>query len=350
MLISLWLLQLTSVAARAETRQPVRRWSGARARRLIRCWLRAALTSPVLPNPTTTLLPELAHAVIDSDQRSSPKHRTHCPRQTILATKLTQTLNGIACHPADASCYHRNCYALVRRPVLQSPPSGNTMSSNRKKPDPEKEMGDVSGSFRDLKQGRIEALDLLWKEYFSRLAAAAEARLGSTPQRMCDGEDIAISVFQSLCQGAVRGRFEEYVDRDDLWRLLLCITRQKIIDHVRREHTHKRGGGQVRGESAFLGVMNDDARRGIEQVVGSDPTPEFLTSIEEEHSRLINLLTDDAMKSVATMRFAGFSNEEIASRLQLSVRSVERKLARIRELWGGEFQQDQAEEAPAEAP
>lgn len=215
------------------------------------------------------------------------------------------------------------------------------MSTSRKKPDSNQEMGDVSGSFRDLKRGRMEALDLLWKEYFSRLVAAAEARLGSTPKRVCDGEDIAISVFQSLCQGAVRGRFEEYVDRDDLWRLLLCITRQKIIDHVRQEKTQKRGGGRIRGESAFLGVMDSDARRGIEQVVGSEPTPEFLTSIEEEHSRLIGLLPDDAMKSVAAMRLAGFSNEEIASQLQLSVRSVERKLARIRELWGSEFQSDQ---------
>ncbi len=214
------------------------------------------------------------------------------------------------------------------------------MGINRKKHDPEKSIGDVSGSFRDLKQGRMDALDLLWKEYFSRLVAAAEARLGTMPKRMCDGEDIAIGVFQALCQGAVRGRFEEYVDRDDLWRLLLCITRQKIIDHVRRENTHKRGGGQVRGESAFLGVVDGDAQRGIEQVAGSVPTPEFLTSVEEEHSRLIGMLPDDATKSVAAMRFSGFSNEEIAAQLQLSVRSVERKLARIRELWAREFADD----------
>lgn len=214
------------------------------------------------------------------------------------------------------------------------------MGINRKKHDPEKSIGDVSGSFRDLKQGRMDALDLLWKEYFSRLVAAAEARLGTMPKRMCDGEDIAIGVFQALCQGAVRGRFEEYVDRDDLWRLLLCITRQKIIDHVRRENTHKRGGGQVRGESAFLGVVDGDAQRGIEQVTGSVPTPEFLTSVEEEHSLLIGMLPDDATKSVAAMRFSGFSNEEIAAQLQLSVRSVERKLARIRELWAREFADD----------
>lgn len=159
--------------------------------------------------------------------------------------------------------------------------------------------GTVTRQFRDLKAGRMEAVDGLWSEYFSRLVAAAQKRLGSVPRRSVVEEDIAISVFQSLCQGAVRGRFLEYHDRDDPWRLLLCLTKQKIVDHIRREGSQKRGEGAVRGESAFLNAVGDLSQYDIEQVFSSEPTLEFLASLAEQHQRLLHLIQDDSRRQVA---------------------------------------------------
>ncbi len=55
--------------------------------------------------------------------------------------------------------------------------------------------------------------------------------------------------------------------------------------------------------------------------------------MEEEYQRLLRMLRNDSMRQIAVWRMEGESNEEIAQRLGTTVRSVERKLNRIREKW-----------------
>lgn len=82
----------------------------------------------------------------------------------------------------------------------------------------------------DLKAGESQAAAQLWQRYFADLVELARRRLGSAPKRVSDEEDVALSVFNSLCNGAVRGHFNQLSDRQDLWRLLLVITKQKAVD------------------------------------------------------------------------------------------------------------------------
>jgi DNA-directed RNA polymerase specialized sigma24 family protein len=53
----------------------------------------------------------------------------------------------------------------------------------------------------------------------------------------------------------------------------------------------------------------------------------------EECQRLLNLLPDESLREVAKAKLEGFTNEEIADRLQCAPRTVERKLTKIREAW-----------------
>lgn len=194
----------------------------------------------------------------------------------------------------------------------------------------------ISRLFEDLKAGRQEAAEELWAVYYDRLVGVARRRLAAVPKRAADEEDVAVSVFKSLCLGAARGRFAEHVRRDDLWRLLMHLTKQKSVDYVREQTRKKRGGGEVRGESVFLGAGANPATAGIEQFVGDEPTPEYLAMMNEEHARLLALLPDDQVRDVAVRRLRGESNDEIATALSLSVRSVERKLSLIRSRWESE--------------
>ena len=68
----------------------------------------------------------------------------------------------------------------------------------------------------NLKQGDDEAALQLWERYFQRLVQLARHKLGTTPRRVADEEDVALSVFRRLCDGAQDGRFEQLTDRDDL--------------------------------------------------------------------------------------------------------------------------------------
>jgi DNA-directed RNA polymerase specialized sigma24 family protein len=176
------------------------------------------------------------------------------------------------------------------------------------------------------------AAEQLWRRYFDRLVRLAQARLKAAPRGAADEEDIALSAFDSFCRGAVRGQFPRLDDRNDLWRLLVTITARKAVDHLKREHSLRRGGGRVIGEAA-IDVGDPEAGRWLEQVVGQEPTPSFVAQVVDECRHLLEGLGDEDLRTVALLRMEGYTNDQIAERLGCGLRSVERKLARIRARW-----------------
>lgn len=188
---------------------------------------------------------------------------------------------------------------------------------------------------QDLKDGNETAAAQLWERYFDKLVRVASRKLGSAARRIADEEDVAVSVFNGLCQGAAAGRFDQLQNRDDLWSLLVAIAGKKAVDQVRRQTSQKRGGTGLRGESVFQNAADDAA--GFDQFLDAEPTPEFLLIVEEENQRLFDLLRDDTQRDIARYRMAGYSNEQIAEKVGISVRSVVRKLGVIKEAWSQEL-------------
>lgn len=195
----------------------------------------------------------------------------------------------------------------------------------------------VSQWFCRLKAGDEEAAQLLWDRYFDKLVSLARKRLGTSPRRVADEEDVALSVFRCLCGGATRGQFADVENRDQLWRMLVTMTANKAIDQRRFAMGQKRGAGQVRGDSVFDDPALTGACQGLDEIIGEGPTPDFLALLADEHQRLIELLDDDSLRHVALSKMEGYTNEEMAGQLQITRRSVERKLQRIRLLWSEEI-------------
>lgn len=188
---------------------------------------------------------------------------------------------------------------------------------------------------RDLESGDEEAANQLWNRYFTRLVTLARNRMQNQPRRITDEEDIALSVFNSLCRGAEAGNFSRITDRDDLWALLLTVTKRKIVNYVQKETALKRGGGEVRGESVF---SKTHEAWGIDQLTGEEPTAEFAALLDEEHQRLLNLLDDEILSQVAVKRMEGYADDEIAKELGVAPRTIRRKVKLIRETWADELE------------
>src|SRR5262249_54092120 len=93
----------------------------------------------------------------------------------------------------------------------------------------------------------------------------------------------------------------------------------------------KRGGGAVSGESALCGVGSTSV--GFDQFVSREPTPEFAALVADECRRLLALLPEPELHSVAVWKMEGDTTEQIAARLECAPSTVERKLRRIRGLW-----------------
>lgn len=189
----------------------------------------------------------------------------------------------------------------------------------------------------NLKAGEANAAYLLWHRYADRLVDLARRKLGAAPKAAADEEDIAQSVFDSICRGAAAGRFDRLNNRDDLWWILLAVTRQKAVDHIRREAALKRGGGRVRSESGLHRAATDAGPFTLDQLIGCEPTAELLAMLEEQHRRLLGLLRDDDLRKIAMLRIEGYTVAEIAAAHGISVRSIERKLRLIRHAWSHEL-------------
>lgn len=197
------------------------------------------------------------------------------------------------------------------------------------------DLGSVTAWIGALKTGDPKAAQPLWERYFDRLVGLARARLKAMPQRAVDDEDVALSAFDSFCRGAQNGRFPQLQDRNNLWPLLVLITTRKVADLVQHQRTKKRGGGKVKGESALLAPLGSGA--GIEQIPGKEPTPEFAVQVAEEFQRLLDLLGEERLQRIAVLKMEGYTDKELAARLDCAVRTVERKLERIRGIWKKEI-------------
>src|SRR5262245_56084849 len=190
----------------------------------------------------------------------------------------------------------------------------------------------VTHWIHQLKGGDTDAAQKLWERYFARLVGLARKKLQGSRRRVEDEEDVALSAFASFCRGAQAGRFPQLADRDNLWPLLVVITARKAIDLVNRECRLKRGGGKVESESALPGE-GDSSPPGLEQVVGDEPTPDFAAQVAEQCQRLLDQLGDDELRSIAVWKMEGFTNAEIAVKLDRAVVGVERRLRLIRKQW-----------------
>ena len=185
-----------------------------------------------------------------------------------------------------------------------------------------------------LRDGDDASAQQLWERYFAQLVRIAGSKLPRGVRREFDEEDVALSAFHSLCIGVKEGKFPRLDDRDNLWSLLVVITARKAMRHVRSATALKRGGGDVAGESALNASGKDEQiGHGINEVIGKEPSAEFAAEISEQSDRLLSLLPDDAMRKLALLKMEGYSNKEASDELDCGLRTVERRLGLIRNLW-----------------
>jgi RNA polymerase sigma factor (sigma-70 family) len=179
----------------------------------------------------------------------------------------------------------------------------------------------------ELHAGDRAAAQKLWEAYYRRLVDLARRRLRALPRAAADEEDVALSAFDSFCRGAEQGRFPRLDDRDDLWQVLLVLTRRKAADLIEHEGRGKRDWRRREAAAAA-------ERSPLAGLAAPEPDPVFAAQVAEECQRLLDALGDDQLRAIAVRKMEGHTNEEVAALLGCSLATVERRLRLIRAEWG----------------
>lgn len=195
---------------------------------------------------------------------------------------------------------------------------------------------DVPKLVSELGEGDRQRVQQLWDQYFDKLMQLANQKMPARLRRICDGEDLALSALNSFIEGAEKRRFPDLQDPSDLWSLLVVISKRKMSYRIRSAKRLKRGGGQVRGESIFL--MPDQAAHaetvaGLESFFSDEPAVEDISEIGERIAVLLEKLGSDEFRQVVELKLQGCTHEEIAETLDISVRTVHRRLLMVRQVW-----------------
>lgn len=177
----------------------------------------------------------------------------------------------------------------------------------------------VSAILDRARQGSESAASNLWDRYFLRLAVLAEERLRDIPGS-CSGEDVALSALKSVIVGIQRNKYPDLTS-DGLWPLLFTIVANKSNSEIRWLMAHKRPRFVADGQDELLKSM----------LIQTDD--KFSLELLDELESLAKSLRDESLKTIVVMKLSGSSNEEVATSMSISKRTVARKLSLIRREW-----------------
>jgi DNA-directed RNA polymerase specialized sigma24 family protein len=229
--------------------------------------------------------------------------------------------------------FHPNSLPLVVcfTPAARLTFSGPSATPMERPLMPEPNAGSVTAWVAALQNGESDAARKLWKRYFGSLLRVVTYQLGGSSCSVADEEDVTLNVFDSVCRRLANGKLADIDSRQDLWRVLLVLARQKSIDHRRTQSRQKRGGGTH--VDSWVRNSAGESENVLDTVSGTGPSPDEIAAVREELAALLQCLSDETLRKIALGKLEGRTNEELAGEMGVTPRTVERKLALIRDLW-----------------
>jgi len=193
--------------------------------------------------------------------------------------------------------------------------------------------GSVTRLIQFLRAGNAAERDLaarlISQRYFRDLLELARNNLNQRIRRREDEEDVLQSMYKSFCLRQQRGEFD-LASRDALWKLLVTITLRKARNAAKKQMREKRDVGREQTISD-----QDDGESGqwaLEQM-DAGPSPAEAALLNEAQELRLEVLDDAELRQIALWRLEGYTNGEIAARLDCTERSIERRMERIRSRW-----------------
>jgi RNA polymerase sigma-70 factor (ECF subfamily) len=185
--------------------------------------------------------------------------------------------------------------------------------------DPE-HASDIGVLLSRIQKGDEEAARELLTRYESKVRLVVRRQLPRLLRSRFDSLDFLQSVWGSFFL-RIRTGPHDLEGEENLIAFLAWAARNKVIDEYRRASSQKQ---DVNRETP---LRPDGA--GHDESVATSDTPSQLVQARELYDRLHEMLPDDR-RAILELKSEGYSSKEIADRLGVSERTVQRVL---KELW-----------------
>lgn len=167
---------------------------------------------------------------------------------------------------------------------------------------------------RQVQAGDDAAETAVFRQYFRRLVALASRRFATSLRDGADVELVVLSACKSFFLRNRRGEFH-LKDGGELWSVLAMITLRKCADRLRYLHAARRDVGR---EAEWRD--EHDSPLGL---LGQGPAPEEEAILNDLIEQLRVAMSPEDWPIVEHI-LLGYTAEEIAERLDCSVRTVQR--------------------------
>jgi DNA-directed RNA polymerase specialized sigma24 family protein len=147
-----------------------------------------------------------------------------------------------------------------------------------------------------------------------------------------DTEDAALDALR-VALGALEQEDSRFDSRKELFAFLLAVGKRTAGKMAREEGSLKRGGGRrLSADQAGPPGAEDSP---LAALPGRGLPPDVAVEVAEECRRVLDRL-DDEQCQLLLWKAEGWTNQEIGGKLGRAETTVERRLARIRDLFRGE--------------
>lgn len=175
-------------------------------------------------------------------------------------------------------------------------------------------MGDITVLLGQIAAGENAARDQLFTLTYNELRRLAQIKLATeSAWTQLDANSLVHEVYLRLTEGSGLSA----ADRHAFFGLAAAVMRNILVDHARRRRSNKRGGG-LTPVTLLTDMHGGDAAAEVDV--------EALNAALEDLQRI-----DERCHNIVELRyFGGFSNEEIAETLGLSLATVKRDWQKAR--------------------
>lgn len=169
--------------------------------------------------------------------------------------------------------------------------------------------------------GNEDSYRVFWECYGKRLDGVARKYMPRGLARRMEPADVVQSVCKSFFRRATGGEIQ-LTDADSLWGLLCAITLNKMR-MKQRFHMAKK-----RALSREQDVSGQD-ERSAPVAVAKGESPDETVMFEDQFDELMTKL-EKSERRILRMKMDGYTNTEIAAKLDCSERTVRRVMVRMR--------------------